>query len=142
MQHDDILQELIFGRPIAFTAPCDLEELEPFQMDGKVYLSGQAIKKGERGKMYARGWLICDCDAAYSFEECDLIAWNPDKHEVCSADTPNSFIFGYPIAFTAPCDLEELEPFQMDGKVYLSGQAIKKGERISPERSESPKAMP
>ena len=44
--------------------------------------------------MYARGWLICDCDAAYSFEECDLIAWNPDKHEVCSADTPNSFIFG------------------------------------------------
>ena len=30
----------------------------------------------------------------------------------------------------------------MDGKVYLSGQAIKKGERISPERSESPKAMP
>ena len=94
MQNDDILQELIFGRPIAFTAPRDLEELEPFQMDGKIYLSGQAIKKGERGKMYARGWLICDCDAAYSFEECDLIAWNPDKHEVCPADTPNSFIFG------------------------------------------------
>ena len=48
MQHDDILQELSFGRPIPFTAPCDLEELEPFQMDGKIYLSGQAIKKGGR----------------------------------------------------------------------------------------------
>ena len=57
-------------------------------------------------------------------------------------DILQELIFGRPIAFTAPYDLEELEPFQMDGKIYLSGQAIKKGERISPERSESPKAMP
>ena len=86
--------ELLYGKPEPFTAPFDVISGEPVNINGRIGVPTDDVKKCEHGEMWVWGPFHYNCSPDLEIEEGEKVAWDPKARQICRAGTPGSFLVG------------------------------------------------